>query len=66
MAVAVRMSPFAANIVGDRTAPASRLSVTAPDVPPPERPVPALTAVMSPVEVKTCQEDVPPFQTYIL
>ena len=43
-----------------------RSSVTEPEVPPPAIPVPATTAVMSPVEVNTCQEDVPPFQTYML
>lgn len=40
--------------------------VTAPEVPPPLRPVPAVTAVISPDEVNTCHEDVPPFQTYML
>jgi hypothetical protein len=33
----------------------SMLRVTLPEVPPPDRPVPAVTAVMSPVDVNTTQ-----------
>jgi len=43
-----------------------RSRVTEPEVPPPLRPVPAFTAVISPVDVNTCHDDVLPFQTYIL
>lgn len=56
----------AGEYVPDVTPLVPRAKVTAPDVPPPDKPVPAVTAVISPVDVNTCHDDVPPFHTYIL
>jgi hypothetical protein len=45
-ALAVRISPFAFTIVGEITEDESNANVTEPEVPPPVKPVPAVTDSM--------------------
>ena len=63
----VRYLPLAPDWLGTTyTLDVLRSRVALPDVAPPNNPVPATTAVISPEDVNTCHEDVPPFQTYML